>query len=300
MYSLYIVLSGHSLIDFYLNSSELDKKGLYIFQYISFLFLVANLLFFYKVINKRKNNIMIFLAFYFHLLMSFVISISFHDRKWAILHIFALLATYNYSRKRLGFGFLALTSIGATLLLTFLLVLRNAAGGVDSKSFYELFYNHVIFGGVFGYFDYFAYLIKSLPDSSNILHAVNYMFTGFFPSVVVEAFGFTKEIPLNIMAANVLENTAPAPAFSLFGEGYLVAQLPGIIFLSLLAGLGFSRAYNYFVRHFALISYLLFFIYFFLTVRTGVLSSISGFILFFAIYWSFSYLSKTLWIILKR
>lgn len=300
-YGVYIVNSGFSPSEFLMASANIDKGGKYSLFATSWMFIVANLIFFHSLINHnniRKNNYL-FMA---HALMSVLISISFHDRKWLVLYIASLLIIYSYKKTRITFAKISVFSIVAISILLGLKLLRNysyalsesaTAGIVWDDQTLLFLVDQIIIGGMFSYFDYFARLVDVF-DYEKFMPFYNFKYFALsvFPQSIFE---FDKPIPISQWVVNkywTYKTSAPSPAISVFGEFYSMGGLSAIILGLFSVGIVYGRIYSYLVLHSEKYLYLILYILFFqnslLIVRTMFFSNFVGFLLmlsFFLFFW---------------
>ena len=300
-YGVYIMSSGFSPSEFLVASANVDKGGKYSLFATSWMFIVANLLYFYSLISRVevKNYNLLFLV---HSVMSVIISISFHDRKWLVIYIASLLIIYSYKKTKVTLTKISIFSILAIIILLGLKLIRNYSYALSESNTASIMWddqtalflvNQLILGGMFSYFDYFARLVDVFEYEKFMpLYNLKYFILSVFPQSVFE---FDKPLPISQWVVNnywTSKTSAPSPAVSVFGEFYTMGGLSAIILGLFSVGLVYGRIYSYFIlyseKYIHLILYILFFQNSLLIVRTMFFANFIGFLLmvsFFLFFW---------------
>lgn len=295
----YLMVQGFSLSRLFSELYEVDKRGMYLFQYGSMLIIPSNLLYFIFLSRNARGGIFATGVYLIHLFVTLAISLSFYDRKWFILTLIGLLLAQHY-KKTDGIRPFKLVTLmfGLSIMLVALLMLRNyfVSGVAETRSITGLYFDHFIIGGVFSFFDYFCYQLFSMPEINwnHIIHWLSYLGGSVIPSSAFEAIGIDKPLPFNILIGRTLLNAAPAPAFGLVGEGYFIGGWGGVMLISILTGLLLSNRYVRFLQNGRLIHYAIFMMFFSLCIRTGFSTALTGWILFGGMF----YVLRMLWIAL--
>jgi len=281
------------------------RSGTYIYRSISFLVIYG---FIFSLLMKHNAKDSFFRRINTILVVpSFIISLSFHDRKWFFLLLLLLLFWLSFVnspeknvQKKVSSRFAPVVKcFGIIISLSALLIILNnlrdfayglvagssLTGEVLSNEYFVNQFKQILLSGMFSFFDYQSRVIDSSASffDSGIQLSFNYFLSSFIPSGLLE----DKALPLNqIVAASwPLGTSATSPAISMFGESYIILGVAGVfIFPAIYAFISSSlylQATSKYSTPWIKIQHTAFYMNFALVVRTGFLASLSSFLITF-------------------
>ncbi|MFH0911497.1 MAG: O-antigen polymerase, partial [Planctomycetota bacterium] len=280
---LYVYLLDMDLFNFLRWSPTIDKGGKYILQYGAFLFPLGNIPFLAYL--RGRKGLLVRALYLLHFLAAAAISVSFHDRKWFVYFLLSLAVYYHYRVRRLHLVSCILLFAGVVAALMVLQEARNTAYTYGSHAWRLWDRNFVseqlLTGGMFSYFDYFAYTISAFETEPYLTgYCVRFFAESFIPSWFLGA----EKLPAvsHYVAQNYLSHVAEAPAGSLFGEAYVEGGIGAILLALPCVGYFFRRFYARTIGAKNDIGTVLLYIVFFqaycIVVRTGFMSATIFFI----------------------
>lgn len=288
-YFVYVLLSGYSYIEFLKQNVSIDKSGKYLLFAASWLFVLGNLpLLDYARRVKKK---LVYLVYLSHFSMSCLVCVSFHDRKWLVFFLISIAIYFNYFHKKLSKKTVLFMGIILFLLLMGMLILRNALYGysasadVEVQSVDSAFFIYQLFmGGMFGYFDYFAFVLNAFEKLDIMpMYGVKFFLLSFLPSGLFE---FEKPVPISQWIVSTqwgLTYSARAPGITVFGEFFVFGGYAGVMVGMFLLGVFFRNIYETLTRApmtiARLLLYVLFFQSYFIVIRSMFLPATTHFIM---------------------